>query len=189
MLRPAIVTDLPILRALIREGAMTGSFDRDLATDSREAGLFFTNLRQALASGYFVEENPRTGELATVAAPGFVYLPDGEIAVHRPIGFGLFKAMATGYELWLTGIDAAWRGHGHGRAMLKALLDTQPGRRAFVVRVKTRAPEADAMSHLLASFGYTSVREAPQHTWFLRSDAPAALRAELNAPPVRQTAA
>jgi hypothetical protein len=55
MLRPAHVVDLPILRALIREGALSGSFDRVLATESREAALFFTNLRQALASGYFVE--------------------------------------------------------------------------------------------------------------------------------------
>ena len=77
MLRPANVVDLPILRALIREGALNGSFDRDLATESREALLFFSNLRQALASGYFVEEDPRTGDLATVSVPGYVYLPDG----------------------------------------------------------------------------------------------------------------
>ena len=50
MLRPANVVDLPILRALIREGALTGSFDRSLATESRESALFFNNLRQALAS-------------------------------------------------------------------------------------------------------------------------------------------
>ena len=135
MLRPANVVDLPILRALIREGALTGSFDRSLATESRESTLFFNNLRQALASGYFVEPDPRTGDLATVAVLAFVYLPDEDPTMHRPIGFGLFKAASIGYELWLTGIDAAWRGRGHGRRMLAELLDTRPGREAYLVRV------------------------------------------------------
>src|SRR5207247_7899731 len=134
MFRPATVVDLPILRAVIREGALSGSFAPDLATDSREATLFFTNLRQALASGYFVEPDPRTGDLVTLAVLGFVYVPDDDRTMHRPIGFGLFKATSNGYELWLTGIDAAWRGRGHGRRMLAALLDTQPGRKAYLVR-------------------------------------------------------
>ncbi len=137
MLRPANVVDLPLLRALIRDGALADSFDRDLATESRESTLFFSNLRQALVSGYFVEQDPRTGDLATVAVLGYVYTPDGETSMHRPIGFGIFKAAHVGYELWLTGVDAAWRGHGHGRAMLAALLATDPGRKAYVVRVKT----------------------------------------------------
>lgn len=188
MLRPANVIDLPVLRALIREGALSGSFDRDLATDSREASLFFSNLRQALASGYFVEQDTRTGDLATIAVPGYVYLPDGEIAVHRPIGFGLFKATTAGYELWLTGVDAAWRGHGHGRAMIAALLDTPPGRKAYVVRVKTFGLESAAMAHLLQSFGYACVRETPQHTWYLRSDASEALRAEWRGKPAPDAA-
>src|SRR4029450_3348602 len=85
MLRPANVVDLPILRALIREGALTGSFDRSLATESRESALFFTNLRQALASGYFVETDPRTGDLSTVAVLAFVYLSDEDPTMHRPI--------------------------------------------------------------------------------------------------------
>jgi GNAT superfamily N-acetyltransferase len=176
MLRPANVVDLPILRALIREGALSGSFDRNLATESREATLFFTNLRQALASGYFVELDPRTGDLATVAVLAFVYLSDHDPTVHRPIGFGLFKATSVGYELWLTGIDAAWRGRGHGSRMLAALLDTQPGRKAYLVRVKTYGVESPAMARLLGSFGYNRVRETPQLTWYLRNDAPEALR-------------
>jgi len=45
MLRPANVVDLPILRALIRDGAIRGSFDRELATESREASLFFASPR------------------------------------------------------------------------------------------------------------------------------------------------
>ncbi len=84
MLRPANVVDLPILRALIREGALTGSFDRSLATESRESTLFFNNLRQALASGYFVEPDPRTGDLATV----------GRACVRLSVGRGPDRASA-----------------------------------------------------------------------------------------------
>lgn len=171
MLRPANVVDLPTLRALIRDGAMTGSVDRELASESREAALFFANLRQALATGYFVEEEPLTGDLVTVAVPGYVYLPDGE-AVDRPVGFGLFKAVAIGYELWLTGLATAWRGHGHGRAMLTALLKTPPGKHTYVVRLNTEGRESVAMGQLLLTLGYKCAQKTPQHTWYLRNDAP-----------------
>ena len=177
MLRPANVVDLPTLRALIREGALTGSFERELATESREATKFFTNLRQALATGYSVEPDPRTGDLATFAVLPYIYVPDDDPTVHRPIGFGIFKAASIGYELWLTGIDAAWRGHGHGRRMMAALLDTPPGRKTYLVPVKNLGTDSAAMAHLLGSFGYTSVRESLKLTWYLRHDAPEALRA------------
>src|SRR5262245_30227981 len=147
MLHPANVVDLPALRAFIREGALTGSFERELATESREATKFFTNLRQALASGYFVEPDPRTGDLATFAVLAYVYVPENDPAVHRPIGFGIFKAAPIGYELWLTGIDAAWRGRGHGRRMLTALFETSPGRKAYLVRVKNFGSESAATAH------------------------------------------
>jgi GNAT superfamily N-acetyltransferase len=182
MLRPATVVDLPVLRALIRDGAVMGSFDRDLASESREAALFFANLRQALATGYFVEKDPETGDLATVAVPGYVYLPENRDAMHRPIGFGIFKATAVGYELWLTGVDAAWRGRGHGRAMLAALFRTPPGQRAYLVRVKTEGRESPAMEHLLRSFGYNWAHRAQQHTWYLRYDAPEEVGRRLEIP-------
>jgi GNAT superfamily N-acetyltransferase len=174
MLHPAHVGHLPILRALIRDGASRGSFDRELATDSREAALFFSNLRQALNSGYFVEEDPRTGDLTTVAVPGYVYVPDGGGA-NKAIGFGLFKAIDIGFELWLTGVDSEWRGHGHGRAMLTALLATPPGKRAYIVRVHRFGCDSPAMAHLLASFGYVLVQETRHHAVYLRIDAPAEL--------------
>jgi len=187
MLRPATVVDLPVVRALIREGAAHGSFDRALATDSRASNLFFANLRQALATGYFVEEDPQTGDLATVAVPGYVYVPDNDRSAHGPIGFGLFRAAAAGYELWLTAVDAGWRGHGHGRAMLAALLKTHPGREAYVVRVRTSGRESPAMAHLLESLGYACARETPQHTWYLRDDAPEVVRRMFDAMPVNRT--
>jgi GNAT superfamily N-acetyltransferase len=164
---------------MIRDGAVNGCFDRELATDSRQATLFFANLRQALTTGYFVQEDPRTGDYQPVAVPGYVYLPDNNAIANRPIGFGLFKAAAIGHELWLAGVDAAWRGHGHGRAMIASLLETPPGQTAFVARVKTFGRQSPAMAHLLRSFGYGCIRETPQHTWYLRSDAPEELAKSL----------
>jgi len=182
MLRPANVVDLPVLRALIREGALSGDFDPDLATESRDAAMFFNNLRHALATGYFVEPDPRTGDLATAAVLAYVYLQDEDPTMHRPIGFGLFKAASVGYELWLTGIDAAWRGKAHEHKMLAALLETTPGRIAYLARVKPYGKESLAMARLLSSFGYSAVRETPKLALYLRRDAPDALR-ELHAPP------
>ena len=94
MLHPAHVGHLSVLRALIRDGAVRGGFDRELATDSRESTMFFSNLRRALTTGYFIEEDPATGDLTTVAVPGYVYHPDRGGGASRPIGFGLFKAIA-----------------------------------------------------------------------------------------------
>jgi GNAT superfamily N-acetyltransferase len=176
MLQPAHVGHLGILRALIRDGAARGGFDRSLATDSREASLFFSNLRRALTTGYFIEEDAATGDLKTVAVPGYVYHPDRGGAATQPIGFGLFKAIPEGFELWLTGVDPAWRGHGHGRTMLGALLGTPAGRQAYVVRLQRFGRDSPAMAHLLGSYDYTQTSEVTHQTsWFIRGDAPPAL--------------
>jgi GNAT superfamily N-acetyltransferase len=180
MLHPAHVGHLAVLRALIRDGASRGGFDRTLATDSRESALFFSNLRRALTTGYFIEEDPATGDLSTVAVPGYVYHPDRGGGASQPIGFGLFKAIPEGFELWLTGVDPAWRGNGHGRAMLRGLLATPAGRKAYVVRLQRFGKDSPVMAHLLGSFDYTLTNEMTQQTsWFIRSDAPPALAARL----------
>jgi hypothetical protein len=117
MLAPAHAGHLGLLQNWIKSGAAEGSFDRELMRDSAESTLFFANLRQALVVGYFVQEDAR-GRLMTCSASGYMYCPDRTGDRSHPIGFGLFKALANfGYELWLTGVDRAWRGHGHGRAM------------------------------------------------------------------------
>jgi hypothetical protein len=170
MLRPATLVDLPILRALIRDGAAAGTFDRHLATDSPETTRLFTNLRQALTAGYFVEEDPRTGKLVTVAVPGYMYLAGDGGTSHRPAGFGFFKAAGDGYELWLSGIDPVQRGQ--GTPMLAELLKTAPGQKAYIVRISTAGPESQAMAQLLVSCGYAGARLTPQTTWFLRKDTP-----------------
>jgi len=182
MLRPATVVDLPLFRALIRDGALRGSFDRDFATDSPAASEFFASLRQALATGYFVEKDRQTGELSTIAVPGYVYMPDSGGAAQRPTGFGLFKAAAVGYELWLTGIDAGSRGQGYGHAMLAELLRTPPGRTAYVVRVEVSGQDSATIDHLLVALGYARANATPQHAWYLRNDAPEQVVLRLNAP-------
>ena len=75
MLQPAHVGHLALLRSLIRQGAADGSFDRELGASSPEAEAFFAKLKQALVSGYFVEES-RTGKIDTVSVPGYVFWPD-----------------------------------------------------------------------------------------------------------------
>ena len=64
MLAPAHVGHLAMLRALIRQSAAEGSFESNLATYSPQSTDFFAKLKRALSHGYFVEEDPRTGQVA-----------------------------------------------------------------------------------------------------------------------------
>lgn len=166
---------------VIREGASEGSFDPELATNSPETQLFFANLRQALLTGYFVVEDAR-GVLSRRAVPGYVYWPDDRDEFSQPVGFGLFRAFAdTGFELWLTGVSAAWRGNGHGRRMLAALFGTPAGRLTWVVRVLQASGSVVRMERMLAEHHYAPVRETASTRWFLRADAPEALRERISA--------
>ena len=175
MLAAAHAGHLPSLRTMIRAGAAEGSFDRELAADTPEVTLFFANLRQALVTGYFVEQDFH-GNGVPRAAPGYVYWPGERRSEDQPVGFGLFKAFAEfGFELWLTGVDAAWRGNGHGRSMLAALLATPAGRLAWTVRVQRLGVSTPVMTRLLSEQGYDVARESKTQAWFLRHDAPPAL--------------
>ena len=189
MVTPAHAGHLGMLRNWIRSGAAEGSFDRELAQDSADSTLFFANLRQALTVGYFVQEDPR-GRLYTSPASGYMYYTDRIGDPSRPIGFGLFKALPRmGYELWLTGIDNAWRGRGHGHAMLTAILATPAGRLAYVVRVDPEGASGAAMQHLLEALDFHTVRETADLRWFVRGDAPADIAVRIrNAPVVRPIA-
>jgi ribosomal protein S18 acetylase RimI-like enzyme len=166
-----------MLRALIRDGARDGAFDPALAWDSPNAERFFTELRQALKTGYFVVSNALTGAVDTVAVPGYVYWPDDD-AGSPPAGFGLFRAVGDGYELWLAGLEATLRGQGHGRSMLTALFATPTGKRTRHMRVRRSARHADAIARLLAEQGFTPTRETATETWFVRATphVPAATR-------------
>jgi ribosomal protein S18 acetylase RimI-like enzyme len=168
VLRPAHIGHLALLRSLIRDAARDGAFDPDLAWDSPASERFFTDLRQALKTGYFVVTDPHTGALHTVAVPGYVYWAD-DGAGSEPVGFGIFRALNNGYELWLAGLDASLRGKGHGKAMLAALFATPTGRATKYMRVRHAARDAKSIEHLLAEHGFTSTRETLHETWFVRA--------------------
>ena len=169
-----------MLRALIRQGAADGNFDRDLGTSTPQSEAFFAQLKRALVSGYFVEEG-RSGKIDTVAVPGYVYWPEGRHSGTKPVGFGLFRAMGTsgGYELWLAGLDFGARGGGHGRSLLAALFATPPGQKTYVVRVQRASRYVNAMQHVLADFGFIPVGDTARLRWFLRTDTPSELASRI----------
>ncbi|HTI48383.1 MAG TPA: hypothetical protein VMB76_17635 [Casimicrobiaceae bacterium] len=179
MLQPAHVGHLAVLRALIREGAAEGSFDRGLAADSTEATDFFEKLKRALVTGYFVEQDARTGRIDTVAVPGYVFWPDDRHSGMPPVGFGLFRALDHGYELWLAGLEFARRGGGQGRALLDALFSTAPGQKTYVVRVQRASRYLPQVTHLMQTMRFTSVGDTARLRWFVRDDAPPALAARI----------
>lgn len=168
MLRPAHIGHLALLRSLIRDAARDGAFDPALAWDSPAATRFFGELRQALKTGYFIVEDAVTRTVRTVAVPGYVYWADETAGSEPPVGFGLFRAIDDGYELWLTGLESQLRGKGHGRAMLKALFSTPTGRKTKQMRVRRAARSAAVLAHLLAEHGFTATRESERETWFVR---------------------
>src|SRR5579862_5156180 len=114
MLAPAHIGHLAMLRSLIRAAAAEGSFDSGLAADTPQSVEFFAKLKRALVHGYFVEEDPRSGKVESIAVPGYVFWPDDRNTGQAPAGFGLFRALESGYELWLAGLEFGRRGGGHG---------------------------------------------------------------------------
>ena len=159
--------------------ASEGSFDRGLAAESTEATEFFEKLKRALVTGYFVEQDPRTGRIDTVAVPGYVFWPDDRHSGMPPVGFGLFRALDNGYELWLAGLEFARRGGGHGRALLEALFATSAGQQTFVVRVQRASRYVPQVTHLLESLGFNSVGDTARLRWFVRHDAPPTLASRI----------
>src|SRR5271157_646907 len=154
MLAPAHVGHLVMLRSLIRQSAAEGSFESSLAADTPQSVDFYAKLKRALSHGYFVEENPETGRVDAVAVPGYVFWPDDRHSGNPPVGFGLFRALEDGYELWLAGLEFGRRGGGQGRALLTALFGTPPGKKTWVVRIPRGSRYGPAVQHLLKSYGF-----------------------------------
>jgi len=170
-----------MLRSLIRQGAAEGSFDRALAADSPASIEFFARLKRALVSGYFVEEDPNTGRLESVPVPGYVFWPDGKDSATPPIGFGLFRALENGYELWLAGLDFERRGGGHGKALLDALLGTPQGKKTWVVRIPRGSRYSSVVQHILGPFNFQHAGDTRRLRWFVRRGAPSAVNARVSA--------
>jgi hypothetical protein len=104
-----------------------------------------------------------------------VFWPDDRHSGNSPTGFGLFRAIAGGFELWLAALELGQRGGGHGRTMLDALFATAPGRKTWVVRIPRDSRYRAAVEHLLATHSFDRVGDTNRLRWFLRSDAPSAL--------------
>jgi hypothetical protein len=172
MLAPAHIGHLSILRSLIRAAASEGSFDGGLAADTPQSVEFFAKLKRALVHGYFVEEDPRSGKVESIAVPGYVFWPDDRNTGQAPAGFGLFRALEGGYELWLAGLEFGRRGGGHGRALMDALFTTPPGRKTWVVRIPRGSRYHAAVQHLLSAHGFEHAGDTVNLRWFLRHDAP-----------------
>jgi hypothetical protein len=179
MLAPAHVGHLAMLRALIRQSAAEGSFESNLATDSPQSTDFFEKLKRALSHGYFVEEDARTGQLTQVSVPGYVFWPDGRNSGTPPAGFGLFRALEDGYELWLAGLELGRRGDGHGRALIDALFATPQGKKTWIVRIPRESRYRAAVHHLLRPHGFSAVGDSTHLRWFIHENAPAALLAKV----------
>ena len=168
-LEPAHAGHLAFIRALIRDGAALGSFDRELAVDCPSATLFYANLRCALQSGYFVQCDPARGTMP-VHANGYVYRPP---AAESPIGFGLFREYAGNwFEFWLLAISPQHRRRGHGRAMVRALLTTPVGRLAQLARCNRTSHGSEIVVRLLREVGFVPRRATAQQTWLVHERAP-----------------
>jgi len=179
MLAPAHVGHLAMLRSLIRQSAAEGSFESTLAGESAQSIDFFAKLKRALAHGYFVEEDPRTGQMHTVSVPGYVFWPDNRNSGTPPAGFGLFRALEGGYELWLAGLELGRRGDGHGRELIDALFATPQGKKTWIVRIPRESRYRAAVHHLLRPHGFSAAGDSTHLRWFVREEAPSALKSKV----------
>ena len=175
MLAPAHVGHLAMLRSLIRQAAAEGSFESSLATDTPRSVDFFAKLKRVLAHGYFVEEDQQTGRVESVTVPGYVFWPDDRHSGNAPVGFGLFRALEGGYELWLAGLELGRRGGGHGRTLIDALFATTQGKKTWIVRIPRGSRYRATVEHLLRPHGFEPVGDTSNMRWFLRQDAPPGL--------------
>jgi len=172
MLTPAHVGHLAMLRSLIRQAAAEGSFESSLALDTPKSADFFAKLKRALTHGYFAEADPKTGRIESVAVPGYVFWPDDRNSGTPPVGFGLFRALEGGFELWLAGLEFGRRGAGHGRALIDALFATPQGKKTWVVRIPRNSRYRASVQHLLRPHGFGPAGDTTNQRWFLRENAP-----------------
>jgi hypothetical protein len=179
MLAPAHVGHLAMLRALIRQASADGSFAAGLAGDTSQSVEFFDKLKRALVHGYFIEEDTRSGRVESVSVPGYVFWADDRNSSNPPVGFGLFRAIDGGYELWLAGLELVRRGGGHGRALIDSLFNTPPGKKTWIVRIPRGSKYRSTVEHLLGPHNFQPVGDTPNLRWFLRRDAPYAVAARV----------
>ena len=83
-----------------------------------------------------------------------MFWPDDRHSGNPPVGFGLFRALEGGYELWLAGLELGRRGDGHGRELMDALFATTHGKKTWVVRIPRSSRYRAAVQHLLLPHGF-----------------------------------
>jgi hypothetical protein len=96
-----------------------------------------------------------------------------------PVGFGLFRAVEGGYELWLAGLEFGRRGGGYGRELLNALFATPPGKKTWVVRIPRGSRYGAMVQHLLKSYGFDHAGDTAHLRWFVRQSAPTSIAARV----------
>jgi hypothetical protein len=88
------------------------------------------------------------------------------------VGFGLFRALEGGYELWLAGLEFGRRGSGHGRTLIDALFATPQGKVTWIVRIPRASRYRATVQHVLRPHGFEPAGDTPNQRWFLRASAP-----------------
>jgi len=171
MLQAATPAHADFLHRLLREGAAEGAFEQEIGSDSALASLFFAALDGALATGYLRVPGPEGRLDGEVHVAGYVYAArEGA----PPVGFGLFREVGgagSDFELWLTGVAVEARGRGHGRAMMRELLATPPGRLTSLVRCTRKSAHGAVALKLFRDFGFATFRMTPSVLWLVSASA------------------
>ncbi len=170
MLEVARPDHLDLVARIVRSGAASGSWDPGLAVPGPALDALLAKLRHAFVHGFLPQVDRRTGQPIETHIAGYVYhlgLADS------PIGFGLFKDFtATGYELWLVGMDKPFQGRGYGRAMVEELLATPLGKRTELARCALASEGSRRCAHLLHAYGFASRRTLASEEWLLHHRTP-----------------
>ena len=154
--------DFPLLRELIRDGALGGSFDPVLAQDGPESALFFESLRHVIADNVWQRPGQHGGHVDVTAHilmfhPRYANEAGGFVAV-RGIG-------KLGYELWLTALSPSLRRRGLGQQMLEEFLATPLGLQTMIAQCDHDANGAGACAASLQRLGFKVVRVGRYSTW------------------------
>lgn len=143
MHRNANIGDLDFIYEMVMDGAKYGYFNRKF----QELTAAANGLRLELTS--ILKNQVRPNGLQ---AYGITYEYEG-----RPIGFVLMSAgeQNKGNELWMAAIHPDFREKGHGRKMVKGVLEQFKGRNLMLFA--RCAPESERMYQLLLNNGFRHV--------------------------------
>ncbi len=152
----------PLLRELIRDGALAGSFDAALAQDAPETALFFNNLQRVIAN-HIWRRPGQNGSHTDVAAHILMY---HSLYSEEAAGFVAVRRIGKlGYELWMTALSPSLRKLGIGQKMLKEFLSTSLGLETTIAQCDRNASGASPCAAGLQRLGFMVVRVGKYSTW------------------------